>query len=72
MRSVWVSKFSRTSADTSLGSVLLADEVELGIGFAGRHLPGISAKTQFTETLSLVFGAHQSMRRRDRPLSNDL
>jgi LysR family cyn operon transcriptional activator len=49
---------------------LLADEIDLGIGFAGRHLPGIAAKTQFTETLSLVFGAHQSMPRRDRPLSS--
>ncbi|PTR28987.1 LysR family cyn operon transcriptional activator [Rhodococcus sp. OK519] len=35
-------------------AALLADELDLGIAFAGRHLPGISATPLFTETLSLV------------------
>ncbi|MEU7484600.1 transcriptional regulator CynR [Streptomyces sp. NPDC042319] len=40
---------------------LLADRLDLGIGFTtadppGSHLPGISAATLFTETLSLVVG----------------
>lgn len=35
-------------------AALLADELDLGIAFAGRHLPGIGATPLFTETLSLV------------------
>ncbi len=35
-------------------AALLADELDLGIAFTGRHLPGIGATPLFTETLSLV------------------
>ncbi|GAA2224741.1 transcriptional regulator CynR [Streptomyces amakusaensis] len=38
---------------------LLADELDIGIAFAGSHLPGITAAALFTETLSLVVGAHR-------------
>lgn len=38
-------------------TALLADELDLGIAFAGGHLPGITGETLFTETLSLVVGA---------------
>ncbi|AWN25148.1 transcriptional regulator CynR [Streptomyces sp. NEAU-S7GS2] len=40
-------------------SGLLADEIDLGIAFHGPHLPGITATALFTETLSLVTGAHR-------------
>ncbi|MCK7622264.1 transcriptional regulator CynR [Streptomyces sp. RS10V-4] len=36
---------------------LLDDELDLGIAFAGAHLPGIEATALFTETLSLVTAA---------------
>ncbi|MFI5863772.1 LysR substrate-binding domain-containing protein [Streptomyces sp. NPDC051546] len=36
---------------------LLADELDLGIAFAGPHLPGISASPLYAETLSLVTAA---------------
>ncbi|MFF8595348.1 transcriptional regulator CynR [Streptomyces sp. NPDC015220] len=36
---------------------LLADDIDLGIAFAGAHLPGVTAATLFTETLSLVTAA---------------
>ena len=35
---------------------LLADRLDLGIGFAGSHAAGIDARTLFTETLGLVVG----------------
>lgn len=35
---------------------LLADDLDLGIAFAGPHLPGIAATALFTETLTLVTG----------------
>ncbi|MEV7414820.1 transcriptional regulator CynR [Streptomyces sp. NPDC089919] len=35
-------------------TALLADELDLGIAFAGEHLPGIAATALRTETLSLV------------------
>ncbi|MFI6922488.1 transcriptional regulator CynR [Nonomuraea spiralis] len=35
-------------------AALLADDLDLGIAFAGPHLPGITATALFTETLSLV------------------
>lgn len=35
---------------------LLADRLDLGIGFAGPHAAGIEAATLFTETLGLVVG----------------
>jgi LysR family cyn operon transcriptional activator len=36
---------------------LLADRLDLGIGFAGQHAAGIDARTLFTETLGLVVGS---------------
>ncbi len=36
---------------------LLADRLDLGIGFAGSHAAGIAHRTLFTETLSLVVGS---------------
>lgn len=41
-------------------TALLADDLDLGIAFAGPHLPGITATTLFTETLTLVTGARRS------------
>ncbi|MGW7307576.1 transcriptional regulator CynR [Streptomyces sp. NPDC054835] len=38
-------------------AALLADELDLGIAFAGPHPPGIAAAPLFTETLSLVTAA---------------
>ncbi|GAA2986047.1 transcriptional regulator CynR [Streptomyces drozdowiczii] len=35
-------------------TALLADDLDLGIAFAGPHLPGITATALFTETLTLV------------------
>ncbi|WP_203635177.1 transcriptional regulator CynR [Streptomyces sp. SID10815] len=49
-------------------SALLADDVDLGIAFAGAHLPGIDATTLFTETLSLVTGARAAEDGLPRPL----
>ncbi|MFG2209428.1 transcriptional regulator CynR [Streptomyces sp. NPDC048638] len=40
-------------------SALLADHVDLGIAFQDPHLPGVTATALFTETLSLVIGAHR-------------
>ncbi|MEV5709844.1 transcriptional regulator CynR [Actinoallomurus sp. NPDC052274] len=37
-------------------AALLADDLDLGIAFAGPHLPGVTATALFTETLSLVTG----------------
>ncbi|MEU6477327.1 transcriptional regulator CynR [Streptomyces sp. NPDC047017] len=45
-------------AQDRIESALLADDLDLGIAFAGPHLPGIAATTLFTENLSLVTGAH--------------
>ncbi|MBT2511440.1 transcriptional regulator CynR [Streptomyces sp. ISL-98] len=39
---------------------LLGDDLDLGIAFAGSHLPGITATPLFTEALSLVAGTHHS------------
>ncbi|OBK88887.1 transcriptional regulator CynR [Mycolicibacter sinensis] len=36
---------------------LLADRLDLGIGFAGGHAAGIEVRTLFTETLGLVVGS---------------
>lgn len=36
---------------------LLADRIDLGIAFAGRHTAGVAASALFFETLSLVVGA---------------
>ncbi|MFF4174051.1 transcriptional regulator CynR [Streptomyces sp. NPDC001744] len=35
-------------------AALLADDLDLGIAFAGAHLPGVAAMPLFTETLGLV------------------
>lgn len=45
-------------------SGLLADDIDVGIGFAGGHLPGIEAATLFTETLSLVGADRRTARSR--------
>ncbi|MCS0603668.1 transcriptional regulator CynR [Streptomyces sp. LP11] len=50
---------SLTLAETTqdrIEAALLADELDLGIAFAGTHLPGVTATTLFTESLSLVTG----------------
>ncbi|WP_190123363.1 transcriptional regulator CynR [Streptomyces inusitatus] len=47
---------------------LLADELDIGIAFAGSHLPGITATALFTETLSLVVGAHRPEAAAERAL----
>ncbi|MFI9722711.1 transcriptional regulator CynR [Streptomyces sp. NPDC052396] len=41
-------------------AALLADDLDLGIAFAGSHLPGIEATPLFTETLSLVTATHHT------------
>ncbi|MEB3065289.1 transcriptional regulator CynR [[Mycobacterium] zoologicum] len=49
-----------TVLDTSQDRIeadLLADRLDLGIGFAGPHAAGIDAQTLFTETLGLVVGS---------------
>ncbi|MEV4252163.1 transcriptional regulator CynR [Spirillospora sp. NPDC049652] len=43
-----------------LETALLADDLDLGIAFAGPHLPGIAATALFTETLSLVISASRA------------
>lgn len=40
-------------------AALLADDLDLGIAFAGPHLPGVAATALFTETLSLVTATSQ-------------
>ncbi|MFE9903870.1 transcriptional regulator CynR [Streptomyces achromogenes] len=48
---------------------LLADEIDLGIAFAGTHLPGITATELFTEALTLVTSArHPADGRRALPV----
>ncbi|WP_030601922.1 transcriptional regulator CynR [Streptomyces achromogenes] len=48
---------------------LLADEIDLGIAFAGTHLPGITATELFTEALTLVTSArHPADDRRALPV----
>ncbi|MFF2554998.1 transcriptional regulator CynR [Nocardia sp. NPDC058058] len=42
-------------------AALLADDLDLGIAFAGPHLPGISPTALFTETLSLVVGSRTEL-----------
>ncbi|WP_084523516.1 LysR substrate-binding domain-containing protein [Nocardia inohanensis] len=37
-------------------SALLADELDIGIAFAGQHLPGLTPMPLFVESLSLVVG----------------
>ncbi|MEU6418834.1 transcriptional regulator CynR [Streptomyces spiralis] len=56
----------REMTQDRIESALLADELDLGIAFAGDHLPGLTATTLFTETLSLVTGDHHPGA--DRPL----
>ncbi|MFE9118057.1 transcriptional regulator CynR [Streptomyces sp. NPDC007172] len=47
----------RELAQDRIEAGLLADELDLGIAFAGPHLPGILATALYTETLGLVVGA---------------
>ncbi|MET9775332.1 transcriptional regulator CynR [Streptomyces sp. NPDC006367] len=49
-------------------AALLADDLDLGIAFAGPHLPGVTATALFTETLTLVTGAHRPGAGRADPL----
>ncbi|MEU5053148.1 transcriptional regulator CynR [Streptomyces sp. NPDC021096] len=56
----------REMTQDRIESGLLADEIDLGIAFHGPHLPGIAATALFTETLSLVTGAHGDGAGRDR------
>ncbi|MEV5989054.1 transcriptional regulator CynR [Streptomyces sp. NPDC052051] len=46
----------REDSQDRIEAALLADDLDLGIAFAGPHLPGITATALFTETLSLVTG----------------
>ncbi|GAA0397319.1 transcriptional regulator CynR [Streptomyces luteireticuli] len=48
---------TETSQDR-IEAALLADDLDLGIAFAGTHLPGVTPTPLFTETLGLVTGAH--------------
>ncbi|TXS05198.1 transcriptional regulator CynR, partial [Streptomyces sp. col6] len=45
------------AAQDRVEAALLADDLDLGIAFAGTHLPGITATALFTETLGLVAAA---------------
>lgn len=47
---------------------LLADRIDLGIGFAGSHAAGIDARTLFTETLGLVVSAGHPLGAGSAPL----
>ncbi|MEU0601169.1 transcriptional regulator CynR [Streptomyces sp. NPDC006393] len=58
----------REMTQDRIESALLADELDLGIAFAGDHLPGLAVTTLFTETLGLVTGAHRPGADRPRPL----
>ncbi|MEV0262396.1 transcriptional regulator CynR [Streptomyces sp. NPDC050617] len=49
-------------------AALLADDLDLGIAFAGDHLPGVAPTPLFTETLSLVTAAAQRPRAASDPL----
>ncbi|MEU4209460.1 transcriptional regulator CynR [Streptomyces sp. NPDC026206] len=59
----------REMAQDRIESGLLADELDLGIAFHGPHLPGVAATPLFTETLSLVVGAHRPGTGSAEPLS---
>ncbi|GGO41944.1 transcriptional regulator CynR [Streptomyces lasiicapitis] len=48
----------RETTQDRIEADLLADRLDLGIAFAGTHLPGIEATDLFTETLGLVTGPH--------------
>ncbi|WP_405858885.1 transcriptional regulator CynR [Streptomyces sp. NBC_00090] len=50
---------------------LLADRLDLGIAFAGVHLPGIEPTALFTETLGLVVGPSHPYAGREEPLPVD-
>ncbi|MFF0388263.1 transcriptional regulator CynR [Kitasatospora sp. NPDC004615] len=41
-------------------AALLADDLDLGIAFAGDHLPGLAGTPLFTETLALVAGTERA------------
>ncbi|WP_240434538.1 transcriptional regulator CynR [Streptomyces sp. YIM 130001] len=48
---------------------LLADELDAGVAFIGRHARGIAAHALFTETLSLVVAASDAGRVESRPVA---
>ncbi|MGF1428236.1 transcriptional regulator CynR [Kitasatospora sp. LaBMicrA B282] len=58
----------RELAQDRIEAALLADELDLGIAFAGPHPPGLAATALFTETLSLVRAADPDDSRAPRPL----
>uniref|UniRef100_UPI000A38A7F6 transcriptional regulator CynR n=1 Tax=Streptomyces carpinensis TaxID=66369 RepID=UPI000A38A7F6 len=58
----------REMTQDRIESALLADELDLGIAFAGDHLPGLTVTALFTETLSLVTGDHRPGAGRPLPL----
>ncbi|MBD0711561.1 MULTISPECIES: transcriptional regulator CynR [unclassified Streptomyces] len=49
-------------------AALLADDLDLGIAFAGPHLPGVAATPLFTETLGLVTGCREPAADQASPL----
>ena len=56
----------REMTQDRMESELAADQLDLGIGFSGAHLPTITATALFTEDLGLVVGsAHRYATRRD-------
>ncbi|GAA4862560.1 transcriptional regulator CynR [Saccharopolyspora rosea] len=59
----------REMTQDRIEKALLADEFDLGIGFADRHLPGIASTELFAESLSLVVGPGHPYAGRSRPLS---
>ena len=46
----------REASQDRVEAALIADDLDLGIAFAGPHLPGVTATALFAETLSLVTG----------------
>ncbi|QMU77320.1 transcriptional regulator CynR [Streptacidiphilus sp. PB12-B1b] len=58
----------REMTHNQIESALLADAIDLGIGFDRPHPPGVTGTTLFTETLSLVVGAPNPYAGRTEPL----
>ncbi|MFB7514710.1 transcriptional regulator CynR [Streptomyces sp. NPDC056144] len=58
----------RELAQERVEAELLADRLDLGIAFAGQHLPGIEATSLFTETLGLVVGPGHPLAGRQDPV----
>lgn len=58
----------RETTQDRIEADLLDDRLDLGIAFAGTHLPGIETTELFTETLSLVVGPHHPDAGHEGPL----